>query len=144
MTRRTFVNWLLGGGLIAWAAAVVIPILRYLTPLQETGDVSEVELSAGDRSKILSEGFAIVRFGPDRVIVLKDARGKLRGLSAKCTHEGCTVTYRSHDEIVWCACHNGRFDINGRIISGPVPRPLAEYKVLGNLTGKVIVMSKEA
>jgi Rieske Fe-S protein len=35
---------------------------------------------------------------------------------------------------IWCACHNGLYDINGQNISGPPPRPLDEFvvKIINN------------
>ena len=59
----------------------------------------------------------------------KTARtGNYRALSATCTHLGCIVQYRSDLQEIWCACHNGLYDLNGRNISGPPPRPLAATK----------------
>jgi Rieske Fe-S protein len=43
------------------------------------------------------------------------------------------------DGIVWCACHNGKFALDGRVISGPPPRPLAAFTVEGDLAGTVSV-----
>jgi Rieske Fe-S protein len=60
-------------------------------------------------------------------------------MSAKCTHEGCTVQFVRADQIVWCACHNGKFALDGRVISGPPPRPLAAFVVAGDLKGSVTV-----
>jgi Rieske Fe-S protein len=144
LPRRQFLDWLLGGSVGVWAAAVAAPLLQYLTPLQEAEHTSEIELSQGDKGRVANDGFAIVRFGQERVIVFQDASGQLRALSAKCTHEGCTVTYRSDEQIVWCACHNGRFDRDGLNIAGPPPRPLTPYKVVGKLAGKVLISPKEA
>ena len=144
LSRRAFLNRLLSIGVVAWAAAIVIPILRFLTPVQETEKVGEVELNESEKKKILDDGFTVVRVGSERVLVTRDARGTLRCLSAECTHEGCTVTYRRDEEIIWCACHNGRFDKFGRILSGPVPKPLRQFQVMGSLDGKVIVTTTEA
>ncbi len=143
LTRRSFLDWLLTGGIVAWAATVIIPILQYLTPLKETNDVKEVELGPDDKKKIINDGFAIIRLGGERIIVIGDTRGELRAFSAKCTHESCTVTFRSEDEIIWCACHNGRFDKFGRNISGPPPAPLKRYKISGNLNGRLMVIAEE-
>jgi Rieske Fe-S protein len=41
---------------------------------------------------------------------------------------------------IWCACHNGYYDMNGRNIAGPPPRPLTEYKVVQK--GDDIIVSK--
>jgi Rieske Fe-S protein len=41
---------------------------------------------------------------------------------------------------MWCACHNGHFDLSGRNISGPPPRPLDSLTV--NVQGDQIVVRK--
>jgi Rieske Fe-S protein len=52
----------------------------------------------------------------------------------------CTVQYRDDLHHVWCACHNGHYDLNGKNISGPPPRPLEQYAV--NVRGDEIFVSK--
>jgi len=63
----------------------------------------------------------------------------VRALSAKCTHEGCTVSYVPGESLIWCACHNGRYDLQGRVLSGPPPKPLAEYAVHRDSDGTIVV-----
>lgn len=45
-------------------------------------------------------------------------------LEATCSHLGCNVHWREEEGKFACPCHNGRFDRNGLVISGPPPRPL--------------------
>ena len=68
-------------------------------------------------------------FGAAPAIVVRLATGELRAFSAVCTHLSCTVQYRSDLSQIWCACHNGHYDLNGRNVSGPPPRPLEPYDV---------------
>ncbi|HET8580537.1 MAG TPA: Rieske 2Fe-2S domain-containing protein, partial [Nitrospiraceae bacterium] len=65
-----------------------------------------------------------------------------RAFSAVCTHLACTVQYRPDLIHIWCACHNGHYDLNGINIAGPPPRPLEPYVV--NVRGDKIVVSKTA
>jgi Rieske Fe-S protein len=60
---------------------------------------------------------------------VRTAGGELRAMAATCTHLGCIVQYRQDLGQVWCACHNGHFDLNGRNIAGPPPAPLEAYVV---------------
>lgn len=58
-------------------------------------------------------------------------RSTPQGLQAKhsrCTHMGCPVQL-AQDGGFACPCHNGRYDAEGRNISGPPPRPLEEVEV---------------
>jgi Rieske Fe-S protein len=84
----------------------------------------------------------IFRFGSQPAILVKTAGGELKAFSANCTHLGCIVQYRSDLNHIWCACHNGHFDLNGKNIEGPPPKPLEEYIV--NVRGDQIVVSKRA
>jgi len=84
----------------------------------------------------------IFRFGNRPGILVNTPRGELRAFSAVCTHLHCTVQYDQDDSLIWCACHNGKFDLNGQVISGPPPRPLEAYQV--NISGEQIVVSKPA
>ncbi|MBI2884427.1 MAG: Rieske 2Fe-2S domain-containing protein, partial [Candidatus Methylomirabilis oxyfera] len=64
----------------------------------------------------------------------------LRAFSAVCTHLQCTVQYREDRQDIWCACHNGVYDLNGKNISGPPPRPLEALKL--NVRGDQIIVMK--
>jgi len=69
----------------------------------------------------------------------EDPQRRLRACEARCTHEGCTVQYVPGESVVWCACHNGRFDLDGRVLSGPPPRPLARWVAQRDPDGSVSV-----
>ena len=71
----------------------------------------------------------IFRFGNRPGLLLRTASGEYRAMSATCTHLSCTVQYRDDQRNVWCACHNGMYDLNGRNVSGPPPRPLETFEV---------------
>jgi Rieske Fe-S protein len=53
----------------------------------------------------------------------------VRAFNAICTHVDCTVKYRRDRGDIFCSCHDGVYDLNGRNVSGPPPRPLESYKV---------------
>jgi cytochrome b6-f complex iron-sulfur subunit len=41
---------------------------------------------------------------------------------------------------IWCACHNGVYDLSGKNVSGPPPRPLEAYDV--HVRGDEIYVSR--
>ena len=102
-TRRSFLDWLLTGGL----AACVI-------------------------------GF-IASVNAQPVMVLRTPQG-FRALSAICTHLGCIVGWDAQKRQIACPCHAGFFDTQGRVVSGPPPRPLAEMGITV-VGGEVMVRS---
>lgn len=139
-SRRDFVSYLLGGGLIAWAASVIYPIVAYLIPPKQ----AEVEVSSvkvGKLADIEVNSGTIVRFGNRPVLLIRSADGKLKAFDGTCTHLDCTVQYRADMQVIWCACHNGQFDLNGRVVAGPPPKPLDEYSVI--LQGEEVLISKK-
>ena len=138
--KRDFLTYILGGGLLAWAGSVVYPLFTYLRPPKQ----AEVEVSSvkvGKLSAIEKDSGTIVRFGNKPVILVRTASGELRAFSATCTHLDCTVQYRKDLGVIWCACHNGKYDLNGRNIAGPPPRPLDEFRVV--VQGEEVFVSKK-
>jgi len=137
--RRRFVEFLLGGGLLASAISFLYPVLRYLVPpaAPDMGSDSVVAGKIGDLRR--NEG-KIFRFGNRPALLVLTAKGEYRAMSAVCTHLNCTVQYRPDVQEVWCACHNGFYDLNGRNIAGPPPRPLELYEVA--VRGNEIVVRK--
>jgi cytochrome b6-f complex iron-sulfur subunit len=138
-TRRSFIDWLLSVGVLGWATSVVYPVLRYVLPSGTAGAGGPIVLTAEQANKVTHDRFAICQAGSLRLIVFDEGSGKYKALAAKCTHEGCTVQYVPGDAVIWCACHNGRFDLDGRNISGPPPRPLARYGVRVDDAGRIVV-----
>lgn len=128
-SKRDFLKYFLGGGILAWLGAVFYPVLAYLKPPKE-GDVEVTSVKAGKLSEIEKESGTIVRFGNKPVLMVRTAEGDVHAFSATCTHLDCTVQFRKDMGVIWCACHNGKYDLNGRVVGGPPPRPLDEYRVI--------------
>ena len=139
MNRRAFLRALFKGSFLALAGAALYPILRYLPPPKgsEASVSSVVAAKVGD---LKSNAAKIFRFGNKPGILINTPKGEMKAFSAVCTHLNCTVQYDTSDSIIWCACHNGKYDLNGQVISGPPPRPLEPYQV--NLRGDDIIVSK--
>jgi len=49
-------------------------------------------------------------------------------INATCTHLGCIVSWDEDLQIFKCPCHDGRYDAEGRVISGPPPAPLKRHE----------------
>jgi menaquinol-cytochrome c reductase iron-sulfur subunit len=47
----------------------------------------------------------------------------------RCTHLGCPYRWNADQKLFMCPCHNGVFNLNGGVVSGPPPRPLDQYSV---------------
>ena len=140
-TKRNFLKFILSGGLLALGGSIFYPIFAYLKPPKE-GEVEVSSVKAGKLSEIEKDSGKIVKFGTKPVILIRTATDELRAFSATCTHLDCTVQFKKELGLIWCACHNGKYDLNGRNVSGPPPRPLDEFRVL--VQGGEILISKKA
>jgi Rieske Fe-S protein len=139
--KRDFLKYVLGGSLLAWAASILYPLFAYLKPPKEA-EVEVTSVKAGKLSEIEKESGTIVRFGNKPVILIRTAAGELRAFSGTCTHLDCTVQYKKELGLIWCACHNGKYDLSGRNVSGPPPKPLDEFRVV--VQGDEVFVSKKA
>jgi len=138
-TRRRFLDVLLGVGGLGFFASIVYPVLRYLNPLAPQEGSGALHLTRDEIGRLEKEHSLILKHGPTRILVFEDPEQRLRALEARCTHEGCTVQYVPGDSVIWCACHNGRFDLDGRVLAGPPPRPLARWLAQREPDGSVSV-----
>jgi len=141
-TRRSVLDLLLGTTLLGALAAAVYPILRYLKPLPATGPGGPVRLTRAEVDALETKRFVIVPAAGTRILVFRDQGHQLRAFDARCTHEGCTVQYVAAQGDIWCACHNGRFNLDGRVISGPPPKPLPRYGIREDAQGNVLVSTE--
>lgn len=139
--RRSVINWLLGTWASGVLGAVLYPVLRFIVP-PELAEAATASARAGAASTLAPNSGRIVPFGSAPAIVVRTSTGELRAFAATCTHLSCTVQYRGDLHHIWCACHNGHYDLSGRNISGPPPRPLEVYDV--NVAGDEIVISRKA
>ena len=141
--RRQFVNWLLGisgGGVVA---SIVYPVARYLAP-PELPEAAALTVTAGSARTLAANSGRVVPFGSEPAIVIRTAAGELRAFAATCTHLACTVQYRPDLQRIWCACHDGQYDLNGRNVAGPPPRPLDAYDVNVNVNDDEIVIVRRS
>ena len=139
-SRRRAIEFFLGGGLLASLASFLYPVLRYFVPPAVT-DLGGDEVIAAKLGEMKPNSGKIFRFGSKPGLLILNNDGTFRALSATCTHLGCIVQYRADLREIWCACHNGIYDLNGRNVSGPPPRPLTVFDV--HQRGDEIVVSRK-
>ena len=48
-------------------------------------------------------------------------------LTSRCAHVGCPVSFKEAARSFVCPCHGGVYDLRGRRIGGPPPRPLDRF-----------------
>lgn len=128
VSRRGLVQWFLGTTLGAVTLSVLYPILRFVLP-PEVAESATNRVLAGTISDLQSNSGKVFRFGAKPALLVRLPDGTFKAFSAICTHLACTVEYRPDLQQVWCACHNGFYNLQGVNVGGPPPRPLEQYEV---------------
>ena len=137
--RRTLLRWLLGGGFTASVLSFLYPAIRFMNP-PTVPEASTNEVSAGKVQSLKPNSGKIVKFGSRPALLIRVNETEWRAFSAICTHLNCTVQFQDSTRQIWCACHNGFYDLNGKVVSGPPPRPLEEYAV--HIRGEDVVITR--
>jgi Rieske Fe-S protein len=127
-SRRWLLDRFLGFSATALAASIVYPVVRYMSTPRIPEAVSNRVL-AGKVSELEHDGWKIFPFGSVPGILIEVAPNDIRAFTAVCTHLQCTVQYAKSDHRIWCPCHNGWYDLTGKNVAGPPPRPLTQYQV---------------
>ncbi|MDP2267818.1 MAG: ubiquinol-cytochrome c reductase iron-sulfur subunit [Deltaproteobacteria bacterium] len=140
VTRRTFVNTLLGGWLTVFLSGSFAALFRFAFPtLGKEPDF--VILKPEDYLDIPINSTKAFAWGGKLGLFFRKADGALVALKGVCTHMDCNIAYKPEERKFYCPCHKGWFDENGINIKGPPPKPLEifVYTVEGD---KLIVARK--
>lgn len=139
MPRRRFLKLAIAvfNGLITLILA--IPGLGFLlTPILRKGTGAWIEIGRVEDLKASTPRKATFSYVSDAgysrkeksgfVWAVKDetAESGLTVFSPICSHTGCNVAWQPSESLFVCPCHEGRYDIDGNVFSGPPPRPLQE------------------
>ncbi len=136
---RRWINWLLGGGILASIGSFFYPVIRFMFPTEVAESTSRSVIAANANELKRNTG-KIFKFGSKPALLVHTADGEWKAFFATCTHLNCTVQYRDDLRQIWCACHNGTYDLQGRNVSGPPPRPLEALNV--SVQGEEVVVTR--
>lgn len=137
--RRSFLDYLLGSSAVATLAAIFYPIIRFMVPPQVV-EAQQNSVVAAKNAEIAPNTGKIFKFGSKPGIVIRTETGEVKAFSASCTHLDCIVQYDPASKQIVCACHNGKYDLSGKNVAGPPPRPLEEFTV--NVKGDDITVTR--
>lgn len=127
--RRKLLGWLLGGSLAAVVAPMVYVVGRYLGYTGNGGSSGPVTLPISDISP--EHPSKLISINDEPILVIYQPDNGIRAFTAKCTHLGCTVSYRPQMPGFYCKCHKGMYDQNGVNVPGTKPkRPLTELAIV--------------
>jgi cytochrome b6-f complex iron-sulfur subunit len=130
MKRREFFQWV---GLSLLASSLPVAFAA-LTSEDDTLASPAANKASKDWQKIGSvaqldkNGQLLVESSPIGAILVVGTSKKPKNLIAvrpNCTHQGCTVEWKSNQFA--CPCHGARFGANGEVRNGPAEKPLRTY-----------------
>ncbi len=123
-TRRGLLRGFLGSIGAVGLGGVIYGAYRFLAP--SAGSCASVEIALND---IPAGGAYPFQFGTAPGLLFKSEDGSLKAFSLVCSHLGCTVQWKPEKRAFYCPCHDGLFDAEGQVVSGPPPAPLERLRV---------------
>ncbi|MCC6586941.1 MAG: ubiquinol-cytochrome c reductase iron-sulfur subunit [Bryobacterales bacterium] len=122
----------------AIAAAVGLPAAAYLLLPPRTKqkddwvDVGSVSaLGASGPQEVVfrrnrKDGWKIISEKTSAWITRQN--GQLVAFAPGCTHLGCAYHWDEKNKNFLCPCHTSTFGVDGKVLAGPAPRPLDQFK----------------
>lgn len=144
--RRRFFIGILGGIAAAVTGILAVPLAGFFgLPALRRREFSWAELGSIDQFAVGEITFTLLKpltrpVWPEEppkmgVFVSREPDGSFEVFHSHCTHVGCPFNWSKQADRFFCPCHGGVFDRDGRVLSGPPPRPLDrhEWKVENGL-----------
>ncbi len=135
LTRRGFIGKAIGAIAALIGVLLIIPLAGYtilpalrrrtegwidvLNPNQLKSDApTSVEVVTSVRDGWLKSTTV------KSVWAVRKENGEVVIYSPLCTHLGCGYRWEAEQQAFFCPCHGSVFDIDGKVLAGPAPRPL--------------------
>jgi len=121
MKRRSFLQLFLSLFGVTALASLLYPLLQFLAPparseKAKTLLLTKHEVPFGEARELVVNNIPVV-------VLNLPGKGFI-ALSRVCTHLGCLVQYDKENKRLLCPCHAGVYDLEGKVLSGPPPKPL--------------------
>src|ERR1700722_12065492 len=137
-TRRRFYEAVIVGAQAIIGAALAIPAVAYLLsppkPRRESDWIEAVDVTTLTPKSPVEVSFRQSRVDGWKVTTEKKTAWVVRldensvvAYGPQCTHLGCAYHWEAGKSEFVCPCHTTLFSIDGKVISGPAPRPLDRY-----------------
>jgi nitrite reductase/ring-hydroxylating ferredoxin subunit len=127
--RRDFLAWLSTAFLGLWGIGAATVVSSFLGSPEREKRIAENTVRVGLLDDLAVGEARLVRHGTSPFWIYRKDAEHVIALAAICTHMRCVLDFDRRERQMVCPCHDGRFDLDGNVISGPPPRPLASYPV---------------
>lgn len=127
-SRRQFLTWLSRAFLGLWAVGGIGVVTTYMGS-SESNEGGGRSVRVGPLDELRVGEIRLIRHGVTPFFVIRTNETSVIALSAVCTHVRCILNVDREHRTIVCPCHDGRFDLNGNVLSGPPPRALPSYEV---------------
>jgi len=130
------------------------PILRKRRAVGPTGSkVEDGYIAVGSRTELTPGEPKLVSVIADQqdywntfpnqsigsVYLTKQQDGSINCFNARCPHLGCTVNFKSGQDIYYCPCHDSAFNPDGTRKNDIPPRDLDELETKIDADGRILV-----
>ena len=134
-SRRKFITWVIGAVATVIGAGLLIPLAGYLvSPALKRRESSWIDVGPVEdlrqREPVELEYVSTMKDGwrttstKKAVWAVKKPGGNIVVFSPICPHLGCGYRWDFEDRKFKCPCHGSVYDVTGKVIGGPAPRPL--------------------
>ncbi len=140
--RRGFLKRvIMGAGLILGYGTGASYAIQFLLPRKRKAKFRKMLVAS--LSELPPNGSKSFKDLSGREMILVNSDAGLKAISTTCTHLGCKAYWEADNDRFFCPCHDGVFDVNGQVVSGPPPRPLDSYDVEVDENDNVFVLLLE-
>ena len=139
--RGFFARVAMFAGLIAAYGSGALYAFQFLIPRKKTSTFRRLLIASLEELPPNSSRVFKDLAGRENVLV-NTGKG-LKAISTTCTHLGCKVYWEPENVRFFCPCHDGVFDVNGGVVSGPPPRALDSYEVEVDENDNIFVLVRE-
>lgn len=152
-SRRTFFQWAIGVAASVIGLGLALPLVGYvISPALKRRKQAWVEVGAVNGLRVgepeqleyqhtVTDGW-MTSVAHKAVWAVKQSDQRVIVFSPICTHLGCGYRWDVQDREFKCPCHGSVYDVTGRVLAGPAPRPLDELPAKIE-NGKLLVIYKE-
>jgi Rieske Fe-S protein len=137
-TRRSFYSAAIAGLGALMSAALALPAAAYLFVRPKSQKQADfvpaadlTQLTVGKPEEVVfrrtrQDGWRVLNEKSTAWVVRKDDQNVV-AFAPQCTHLACAYHWDDKANNFFCPCHNSVFSVDGKVVSGPAPRPLDRF-----------------